>query len=148
MLILQVSDRLKSKKKKEDDSFADKADGEAEDKATEDDGEEPAAAKYFKGDSSQRTPAVHKPDAVCHVSRLPEEILMMIFAHLSPRDLLNVSGVTRQWNRIALSSELWQAIYPTQWARGCWSLDYQVLEENILIVFRVQSIFKNGRNLS
>lgn len=50
---------------------------------------------------------------------------MMIFAHLSPRDLLNVSGVTRQWNRIALSSELWQAIYPTQWARGCWSLDYQ-----------------------
>jgi len=139
----EVSERLKNKKKKESQhQQVDEAreghstsSSEANQKGEVED--DPCARKYFKGETSSRpvttvtvassikqtTPVA--PAQECHIGLLPEEVLMMIFAHLNPRDLLNASAVTHQWNRIALSSALWQAIYPTQWARGCWSLDYQ-----------------------
>jgi len=55
---------------------------------------------------------------------IPQEILMTIFAHLSPKELISCSAICRRWREVALSPTLWQAIYPTQWARGNWSFDY------------------------
>jgi len=55
---------------------------------------------------------------------IPQEILMTLFAHLSPKELISCSAVCRSWREVALSPTLWQAIYPTQWARGNWSFDY------------------------
>jgi hypothetical protein len=34
------------------------------------------------------------------------------------------SGVNKRWNRVAFSSVLWKALYPTQWTRNVWSFDY------------------------
>ena len=88
------------------------------------------SAKYIKTEGAPAkarpratSPKITEPKST--IEALPEEVIMMIFSHLVPRDLLNASAVSKKWNRIALSSALWQAIYPTQWARGCWSLDYQ-----------------------
>lgn len=58
------------------------------------------------------------------IDDLPEEVTIMVLSHLSPRDLLACAAVSRRWRRIAYSSVFWQALYPTQWARGQWSFDY------------------------
>jgi len=89
-------------------------------------------------------------DDVIGVESLPEEVIVMVFAHLCPRDLMTASAVCKKWNRIALSHTLWQAIYPTQWARGCWSLDYQSpdLEKDFLAKSASSSLNSSMESLS
>ena len=62
--------------------------------------------------------------------KLPEEILVVIFSHLSPKSLINCGAVSQRWQKVAFSSVFWRALYPTQWARGQWSFDYLALDLN------------------
>merc|ERR1712001_730130 len=61
---------------------------------------------------------------ICVIEDLPEEILIFIFSHLNPCDLVACGAVNRLWKNLAFSSVFWKALYPTQWGRGQWSFDY------------------------
>ena len=37
----------------------------------------------------------------CPVQSLPDELLAMIFSHLSPKDLLSCSAVDKRWSKVA-----------------------------------------------
>jgi len=66
-------------------------------------------------------------DSICGPSTiedLPEELLVVIFSHLNPKELLACGAVNHRWRKVAFSSVFWKAMYPTQWARGQWSFDY------------------------
>ena len=44
---------------------------------------------------------------------LPEEVLLQIFQHLKPNDLLETVEVSRSWSRISRDPQLWQSIILT-----------------------------------
>lgn len=44
-------------------------------------------------------------------SYIPEEVMLNIFANLSPKDILNCSLVCKNWFNLAKSNALWQIIY-------------------------------------
>ena len=48
-------------------------------------------------------------------SRLPNELLLQIFAYLSPRDLCRCAQVCRQWSEVSWDGLLWQELHPVQW---------------------------------
>ena len=58
------------------------------------------------------------------IEDLPEELLVVIFSHLNPKELLASGAINHRWRKVAFSSVFWKAMYPTQWARGQWSFDY------------------------
>lgn len=91
------------------------------DTGTSNEPEEEVVAKKSKTEVDTTETA---PDPATNFTSLPEEILVLIFSHLSPRELLSCGGVNRLCRKIVFSSVFWKALYPTQWARGIWSFDY------------------------
>jgi len=58
------------------------------------------------------------------IDDMPEELLVVIFSHLNPKELLACGAINHRWRKVAFSSVFWKALYPTRWARGQWSFDY------------------------
>lgn len=71
----------------------------------------------------------------CKINDLPEEILVLIFSHLSPKSLLACGAVNQRWRSVAFSPVFWRALYPTQWARGQWSFDRLAAHDDDLAYF-------------
>lgn len=54
----------------------------------------------------------------CGFDRLPAEMTTRVFSYLSPLDLTRCARVSKRWNVLAYSSDLWRRVYPTNWAKG------------------------------
>ena len=81
------------------------------------------------GSLSTATPATAGDSSISSsypatIEDLPEELLVVIFSHLNPKELLASGAINHRWRKVAFSSVFWKAMYPTQWARGQWSFDY------------------------
>ncbi|CAB4057109.1 FBXL5 [Lepeophtheirus salmonis] len=57
--------------------------------------------------------------AVLRFEDLPNEIVIRIFGYLSPYHLISsCSRVSRKWNRLCVTPNIWRNLYPVMWARG------------------------------
>uniref|UniRef100_A0A0K2UHQ8 F-box domain-containing protein n=1 Tax=Lepeophtheirus salmonis TaxID=72036 RepID=A0A0K2UHQ8_LEPSM len=63
--------------------------------------------------------------AVLRFEDLPNEIVIRIFGYLSPYHLISsCSRVSRKWNRLCVTPNIWRNLYPVMWARGHWSFHF------------------------
>ncbi|XP_072423710.1 F-box/LRR-repeat protein 5 isoform X1 [Chiloscyllium punctatum] len=72
---------------------------------------------------SNRTPPGTEPEPQAnntHVSQLPPEVLLKIFAYLNPLELCRSRQVNARWAKMAGAASLWRHLYPVAWARGDW----------------------------
>lgn len=58
------------------------------------------------------------PPPSCEFDQLPSEMVVQVFSYLGPRDLTRCARVSKRWNVLAYSPELWRSVYPVNWARG------------------------------
>ena len=49
---------------------------------------------------------------------MPPEVLLTIFAHLGPRDLLRLSQIHSSLHQMAFDPSLWVHLHPIRWANG------------------------------
>ena len=54
----------------------------------------------------------------CGFSELPAEMVTRVFSYLSPLDLTRCARVSKHWNVLAYSPDLWRRVYPTNWGKG------------------------------
>jgi len=63
------------------------------------------------------------PDTI-HFSELPHETMIKIFTYLSPLDRTRCAQVSKSWNMLTYSPELWRDIFPTNWAKGYYDFHF------------------------
>lgn len=56
---------------------------------------------------------------------LPEEMIINIFSYLNPQERTRCAQVSKHWNVLVYSPQLWRTIYPTNWARGFYDFQYR-----------------------
>lgn len=56
---------------------------------------------------------------------LPDEMMVHIFSYLNTLDRTRCAQVSKRWNMLAYSPQLWKKIYPTNWAKGFYDFQYR-----------------------
>ena len=56
---------------------------------------------------------------------LPQEMMLHIFSYLNPLDRTRCAKVSKHWNMLIYSPQLWKVIYPTNWAKGHYDFQYR-----------------------
>lgn len=56
---------------------------------------------------------------------LPQEMMLHIFSYLNPLDRTRCAQVSKHWNMLIYSPQLWKVIYPTNWAKGHYDFQYR-----------------------
>ena len=87
---------------------------------------ETAEEKPPVASTSEPTDVAEESNATCHFV-LPDEIMIRILAFLGPQDLLRLARTNHTFHRLVFTPKLWRRILPTQWARGVWSFQPEVL---------------------
>ena len=56
---------------------------------------------------------------------LPQEMIIQIFSYLNPLERTRCAQVSKHWNMLIYSPQLWKVIYPTNWAKGFYDFQYR-----------------------
>lgn len=56
---------------------------------------------------------------------LPPEMAIKIFSYLSPFERTKCAQVSKEWNMMIYSPQLWREVYPTNWAKGYDDLEHR-----------------------
>lgn len=56
---------------------------------------------------------------------LPQEMIVQIFSYLNPLDRARCAQVSKHWNMLVYSPQLWKVVYPTNWAKGFYDFQYR-----------------------
>ena len=65
-----------------------------------------------------------------HSALLPDEIMIKILGLLGPKDLLRLARTSHGFHRLVFTPKLWRRVLPTQWARGKWSFQPEVVADD------------------
>ena len=96
-------------------------------------GTEPETTQASKEESPPPTASTSAPaDAGydIHSALLPDEIMLKILQWLGPKDLLRLARTNRNYHRLVFTPKLWRRVLPTQWARGNWSFQPEVVADD------------------
>ena len=96
-------------------------------------GSEPETKQASKEESPPPTASTSAPaDAGydIHSALLPDEIMLKILQWLGPKDLLQLARTNRNYHRLVFTPKLWRRVLPTQWARGNWSFQPEVVADD------------------
>lgn len=72
-----------------------------------------------------QTKRIEEPERLATFNDLPEEMVVQIFSYLNPQERSRCARVSKHWNVLVHSPQLWRSVYPTNWARGLYDFQYR-----------------------
>ena len=78
---------------------------------------------------------------------LPQEMMLHIFSFLNPLDRTRCAQVSKHWNMLVYSPQLWKVIYPTNWAKGYYDFQYRDPYTLVESEWKMKSILEDNDDL-
>lgn len=68
---------------------------------------------------------VRKTSHSANFNDLPQEMILHIFSYLNPLERTRCAQVSKLWNMLIYSPQLWREVYPTNWAKGYYDFQFR-----------------------
>lgn len=79
---------------------------------------------------------------------LPQEMVLDIFSYLNPADRTRCAQVSKYWNMLIYSPQLWKTIYPTNWAKGFYDFQYRDPYNLVELEWKTKSLLDDDEDIS